>query len=156
MPPPPFPGRTVTAKKANYKSIMGDCCAGLWHCLRAVGCVCRSPGTQGLKLPPSAACSAPSLWLGTDGAPSHGQPGWRALPCFSRQLLLLPEPGPLWHHLCPCREQCGVHRGLSPGTPSPPVPTSVGSSPAQPSLLHAGSQWLQAAAQGRDGEQGCV
>lgn len=31
-----------------------------------------------------------------------------------------------------------------------------GSSSAQPRLLHAGRQWLQAAAQGRDGEQGCV
>lgn len=27
------------AKKADYKSIMGDCCAGLWHYLRATwGC----------------------------------------------------------------------------------------------------------------------
>lgn len=134
------------AKKADYKSIMGDCCAGLWHCLRAVGCVCRSPGTQGLKLPPGAACSPRSLLLGTDGAPSHSQPGWRALPCFSRQLLLLLEPGPRWHHVSLQRVVWGAE--LCTGVPAQGLPAQ-GSSPAQPSLLHTGSQWLQAATQGR-------
>lgn len=100
MPPPPFPGRTVTAQKADYKSLMGDCCAGLWHCLGATwGCVCRSPGAQGFKLPPSAACSAPSLLLaGHRWSLRHCQPGWRALPCSSRELLPPLEPSGI---ICP-------------------------------------------------------
>lgn len=70
MPPPLFPGRTVMAKKADYKSIMGGCCAGLWHYLRALwgyGLRLQVIWNSRVKAAPSAAYSSPSLLLAEAG-----------------------------------------------------------------------------------------
>lgn len=58
------------AKKADYKSIMGGCCAGLWHYLRALwgyGLRLQVIWNSRVKAAPSAAYSSPSLLLAEAG-----------------------------------------------------------------------------------------
>lgn len=142
------------AKKADYKSIMGSCCAGLWHYLRALwgyGLCLQVIWNSRVKAAPSAAYSSPSLLLAEAGHRWSPEP---LLARLERSSLHVQADAAYPRAWTPLASSISLQRaawsaeGPQPRDSQPRVVPST--------ARFAPCRQLRLAAQARDGEQCCV